>query len=126
MHCILQIVTKGKPTMEEIDQIMQPYYESDFLDRYWNPEKEDYDEIPEEAHPAFTWDYYDIWEQDPIAHVAIGNCFAMIDRQKRPHVRTWWNGREHVDKQKDFEYWIQRINREKGRNDWVTLVNYHY
>lgn len=126
MHCLLQIVTKGQPSAEEIEAIMTPYYECDFYDRYWDPVKEEHRPIPEDEYPAFHWDYYTIWEQCPSAEATIGDCFAMIDRQGRPHVRKWWNGKVFVDKTQDFDYWIKRIIRERGPQDWVTLVDYHY
>lgn len=128
MHCLLQIITKEKPDMYEIDRIMQPYYESVFYDRYWDPVKEEHKPIPKEAYPAFTWDYYTIWEESkPSIDVTIGECFAIIDRQGRPHVRKYWNGGpEWIDQNQDFEYWVKRIVRERGSNDWVTTINYHY
>ena len=128
MHCILQIVTKGRPEMAEIDRIMMPYYEDTFYGKYWDPVKEEHRDIPPEDYPAFTWDYYDIWEEPkPSIDVTIGECFAIIDRQGRPHVRKYWNGGpEWIDQNQDFEYWVKRIIRERGPNDWVTIVNYHY
>lgn len=126
MHCLLQIVTKGQPSYEEIERIMQPYFEIDFYEKYWDPVKQDVRDIPEEERLEFQWDYYSIWEQYPSAEATIGECFAMIDRQGRPHVRRKFNGRTWVDKNEDFEYWVRRITRERGVNDWVTLVNYHY
>ena len=128
MHCILQIVTKGRPGMAEIDRIMMPYYEDTFYGKYWDPVKEEHQDIPPEDYPAFTWDYYDIWEEPkPSIDVTIGECFAMIDRQGRPHVRKYWNGGpEWINQNQDFEYWVKRIIREIGPNDWVTTINYHY
>ena len=126
MHCLLQIVTKGQPSRADIERIMRPYYENEFYDRYYDPIIEDYRPIPEDAHPAFTWDYYTIWEQFPSEEAQIGNCFAMIDRQGRPHVRKRWNGRVWIDESSDFDYWTKRIIRERGPQDWVTIVDYHY
>ena len=128
MHCILQIVTKGRPGMAEIDRIMMPYYEVAFYDKYWDPVKQEHRYIPPEDYPAFTWDYYTIWDEPkPSKDVEIGECFAMIDRQGRPHVRQFWNGGpEWIDQNQDFEYWVKRIVRERGPNDWVTTINYHY
>ena len=127
MHCILQIVTKGRPDMYEIDRIMKPYDEIAFYNKYYDPDRDEVD-IPKEAWPAFHWDYYTIWEEPkPSKDVEIGECFAMIDRQGRPHVRKYWNGGpEWIDQNQDFEYWVKRIVRERGPNDWVTTINYHY
>ena len=128
MHCILQIVTKGRPDMYEIDRIMKPYYEIDFYSKYYDPVKDEYLDIPPEDYPEFHWDYYTIWEEPkPSKDVEIGDCFAIIDRQGRPHARKYWNGGpEWIDQDQDFEYWVKRIIRERGPNDWVTTINYHY
>lgn len=127
MHCIIQIVTKGEPSWEQIHEIMNPYYEDDFYKQYYDEEKDEFLDIPPEDYPPFLWDYWSPWEEAvPSAEADIGNCFAMIDRQGRAHVRSYWNGQEHVDCQKDFEYWIKRIIRERGPNDYVTTLNYHW
>ena len=128
MHCILQIVTKGRPEMAEIYRIMMPYYEEAFYGKYYDPVSDSHRDIPPEDYPAFTWDYYTVWEEPkPSKDVEIGECFAIIDRQGRPHVRKYWNGGpEWIDQNQDFEYWVKRIVRERGPNDWVTTINYHY
>lgn len=126
MHCILQIVTKGKPTMIQIDQIMSPYYENDFYKQWYDPATDEFKEIPAEAYPPFTWDYYTIWEDGPSSSYEIGECYAMIDRQGRAHVRKRYNGHGYEDLSSDFDYWVKRMTRERGPNDWITVVNYHY
>ena len=127
MHCLCQIITKGKPSMSEIDRLMMPYYECDFYDKYWDPVKQEHRYIPPEDYPEFHWDYYSIWEEaKPSKDVDIGECFAIIDRQGRPHARKKWNGAKWLDQNNDFEYWVKRIVRERGPNDWVTLIDYHY
>lgn len=128
MHCLLQIVTKGHPTMLEIDNIMMPYYECDFYNKYYDPVKDEHKDIPKEAWPEFHWDYYTIWDEPkPSSEVEIGECFAIIDRQGRAHARSKWDGGpEWIDQNKDFEYWVKRVIRERGPNDFVTLINYHY
>ena len=71
MHAIIHIITDhpiesklvtvGKNTffsMPELEDIMAPYNEGDFYDRYYNPETDEMDYIPREEYPEFLWDYY--------------------------------------------------------------------
>ena len=113
--------------MSDLSRIIEPYDKDGFYSRYWDPVKQECGYIPPEDYPEFLWDYCTIWDEArPSKDVDIGECFAMIDRQGRAHVRQKWNGREWLDQEKDFEYWVKRIVRERGPNDWVTTINYHY
>lgn len=127
MYCILQVFTKGKPDGNQLEKLMDPFYEHDFYNRYYDPDTDEFQEIPPEDFPMFTWDYWNVWDPPVEVDVSkIGDCFAMIDKQGRAHVRTRWNGQEHEDLTKDFKYWIRRIQRESRFGDYMTVIDYHY
>ena len=62
MHCILQLFTKNQPTYLDIENMMSPFYEDNFYEKYYDPSTDEYMDIPSEDYPMFDWDYYTVIE----------------------------------------------------------------
>lgn len=113
MHAMLHLITRKKLTVDEIGEIMDPYYEGTVF--IYDSEKDEY--IEPDPYPPFRWDYWRLhtevmWEKPE-------DCFVLIDPDGTVMVRRWWSGKKHVNNTKSFERFVQ-----KHRHNWKGCYMY--
>ena len=120
MHALVHLITKKeKITLEEIDEIMAPYYEGNVYK--YDPEKDEYTEP--NPYPQFGWDYYTVAQK--VMFEKPEDCFVLIDPNGKAIARSWWNGKKHVNQNKKFETFCKK-NRSKWKGLWMCEIDIHW
>lgn len=126
MHYCFMLFTKEKPTPDEIEDILAPYYEPIVYDKY-----------QENSNlPIIMWDWYSIGGR--FSDVLEGNeslkvsdikdydtlqTYGYFDVDKTVYAREHWDGEKWV---KHPEYWdkLEEI-KKRNKNCWVTILDLH-
>lgn len=125
MHCVAVIVSKEKLSDPEIYNIMKPFDEYDFYGQYYDPVTDDSKDIPEEAYPEFTYDYFSVEETKPFISEEIDQSYTIISENGEAASRTRWNGNKYEDHRGKYNELVDRL-RSDPSNKWMTVIDYHY
>ena len=126
MHTCFMLFTKEKPTYEEIEKILEPYYEDTVYDNYFNGD----------AAPKLMWDWYTIGGR--YSHILEGNeslpasevkdydnlsTYGCIDVDGTGYAKEYWDTKDWIV---EPDYW-DRLKEIKERNKdcWVTILDLH-
>jgi len=129
MHYCFMLFTKEKPTPDEIEDILAPYYEPDVYNKY-----------QEDSHlPIIMWDWYSIGGR--FSDILEGNeslkasdikdydnlqtygCFDVDEEVYTPYAREHWDGEKWVAHP---DYWDKLKEIKKRNKDcWVTILDLH-
>ena len=120
MHATLHLISKrNNLTMDDIDEILEPFYEGNVfkydeeIDEYTKPD----------IYPQFHQDYFRtfdrvIWEKPE-------DCFVIVDPDGYAITRKWWNGKEHIDQTEQFELFVKN-NRAKWSGCYMYELDIHW
>lgn len=120
MHALIHLITKEKLSYEEIDELMDPYYEEKIF--VYDKDKDEY--VEPDVYPQFSWDYYRI--HDEVLWEKVEDCYIIMDcLDKRSIVRKWWNGQKYIDQTERFESYIKE-NRPKWKGCYMYEIDIHW
>ena len=126
MHCCFMLFTKEKPTYEEIEKILEPYYEDTIYENH----------LEGEEVPKLMWDWYaiggrysDILEGNeslPASEVKDYDdlrTYGCIDVDGTVYATEYWDAREWIV---EPDYWdkLKEI-KERNKDCWVTILDIH-
>ena len=120
MHALVHLITKKETlTLKDIDEIMAPYYEGEIFK--YDPETDEYTEP--DPYPPFCWDYYTVMEE--VMFEKPEDCYVLIDPDCHVEVRTWWNGKKHINRNKRFNKFVKE-NRPKWSGCKMAEIDIHW
>ena len=119
MHVLLHLISRTELSYDDIDRIMEPYYEGNVYK--YNPVTEEYDEPA--LYPQFTWDYYTVHR--PLWFPKVEDCGIIIDPNGHAIARSWWNGKDHVNQYELFDSFIV-MHRHRWDGCYMYEIDIHW